>query len=241
MDALLESALDGYFDGLHDDFEELENPMGAPNASTPPSEGEPESFSRIDLSLPDRRLKQQFPSFPGAAAAIECEVHAGHCLYLPAGWFHEVTSWGDCKVGGAGHLALNYWFHPPDNLDPKADGFTKPYTSDYWPEVWAAREERYKEQQKKAKGGAGARKDEARKSKGKSNREHAPYIDNNVGAHEGMMVPPAAGEPTRGMRAQALRHLRGLFGIGRRQHLHRFIKVRARGSGPVPDDNVEEY
>ncbi len=31
--------------------------------------------------------------------------------YLPAGWFHEVVS---ASSDGAGHFALNYWFHPPD-------------------------------------------------------------------------------------------------------------------------------
>jgi hypothetical protein len=31
--------------------------------------------------------------------------------YLPAGWFHEVVS---ASSDGAGHFALNYWYHPPD-------------------------------------------------------------------------------------------------------------------------------
>lgn len=61
-------------------------------------------------------------------------------LYLPAGWFHNVTS----SNGGAGdeggcHMALNFWFHPPDNLDPLR-GFRRPYVSDHWPRLWAARE-----------------------------------------------------------------------------------------------------
>jgi len=49
-------------------------------------------------------------------------VNEGEMLYLPAGWFHEVTSFGvqdedkehNGKGGGRGegggiHLALNYW------------------------------------------------------------------------------------------------------------------------------------
>ena len=72
---------------------------------------------------------------------MDAEVSAGEVLYLPAGWFHEVTSMStpttsttpaaatgtnerDNKEttrtvtktaggGGGGHLALNYWFHPP--------------------------------------------------------------------------------------------------------------------------------
>ncbi len=50
---------------------------------------------------------------------------AGQMLYLPCGWFHEVTSYGK------EHMAFNYWWHPPDNLS--RHGFLKPYTSDYWP------------------------------------------------------------------------------------------------------------
>lgn len=74
------------------------------------------------------------------------------------GWFHEVTSYGaagpanattngnpsagssaESSTGG-GHLAFNYWFHPPDRLDPsRTTGFNRPYTSDYWPALWRAR------------------------------------------------------------------------------------------------------
>lgn len=34
-----------------------------------------------------------------------------------------------------GHIAQNYWFHPPDNLDSE-HGFEKPYISGYWPTKW---------------------------------------------------------------------------------------------------------
>lgn len=55
----------------------------------------PPSFSRVDLSLPAAELKRRFPLFPGAGAAVVAEVAAGQCLYLPAGWFHEVTSYSE--------------------------------------------------------------------------------------------------------------------------------------------------
>ena len=57
--------------------------------------------------------------------ALECELQAGQMLYLPCGWFHEVRSYGNSKDGG--HLALNYWFHPPDNLDTSFEGLENPY------------------------------------------------------------------------------------------------------------------
>jgi Cupin-like domain len=65
----------------------------------------------------------------GKEGAAIAELVEGEMLYMPAGWFHEVTSQNRSQRGGddGGHLALNYWFHPPDNLDPSAEGFAKPY------------------------------------------------------------------------------------------------------------------
>ena len=60
--------------------------------------------------------------------------HAGQMLYLPAGWFHEVTSFSSKE--SSTHLAINYWFHPPDNLQAGEAGFTKPYRSGYWASVY---------------------------------------------------------------------------------------------------------
>ena len=46
-------------------------------------------------------------------------------LYLPCGWFHEVTSYGE-------HAALNYWLHPPDGAE-----FERPYSAAaYWEAEW---------------------------------------------------------------------------------------------------------
>jgi hypothetical protein len=62
---------------------------------------------------------------------LEVTLKAGEMLYLPAGWFHEVKSTGGGKEG---HLAFNYWFHPPDGTT-----FEKPYSSDFWPNDWKKR------------------------------------------------------------------------------------------------------
>jgi hypothetical protein len=39
-----------------------------------------------------------------------------------------------------GHLAINYWYHPPDNLDSSKAGFKQPYSSPYYPSIWAQRQ-----------------------------------------------------------------------------------------------------
>ena len=69
---------------------------------------------QVDLTLPEAEIRRRFPRFPGAGEAVEVTVEAGQALYLPASWFHEVTSVGSgdpCM-----HIAVNYWFHPPDHI-----------------------------------------------------------------------------------------------------------------------------
>ena len=125
---------------------------------------DPPSFSRVDLTREPTEIAVEFPDFPGEAQAVSCTLNAGACcscchrhihwaqqptcdmvfhpgevLYLPAGWFHEVTSLnGDDDVHSdtpSVHMALNYWFHPPDNLDP-VNGHRKPYLRPFWPDMW---------------------------------------------------------------------------------------------------------
>ena len=99
----------------------------------------PNNFSRIDLTQPRDQLLQQFPRFAAVAdTMIECTLRAGEMLYLPAGWFHEVSSFGASTESSAQpqHMALNYWFHPPDN-----DSFERPYKSGFWPKDWRDRVE----------------------------------------------------------------------------------------------------
>jgi hypothetical protein len=69
----------------------------------------PNNFSKIPAKLLDDVSKPltEFPDLQKATMAY-CHVNAGEMLYLPASWFHEVTSYG---VEGSGcHLALNYWY-----------------------------------------------------------------------------------------------------------------------------------
>eukprot|EP00958_Prasinococcus_capsulatus_P009334 scaffold910_cov396-Prasinococcus_capsulatus_cf.AAC.55 len=65
-------------------------------------------------------------------------------LYLPAGWFHEVTSFScegnledvteNAHMGRSPfHMALNYWFYPPDVPE---GSFEKPYQGSHWPRIW---------------------------------------------------------------------------------------------------------
>jgi hypothetical protein len=58
------------------------------------SETPPPSFSQVQLDLPEHELRQRYPRFPGLAATSVVVLQAGDMLYLPAGWCHEVTSYG---------------------------------------------------------------------------------------------------------------------------------------------------
>lgn len=68
----------------------------------------PNNFSKISVQQLDDLSKatSEFPELKKATMAY-CSVHAGDMLYLPASWFHEVTSYG--VEGASCHLALNYW------------------------------------------------------------------------------------------------------------------------------------
>lgn len=75
--------------------------------SAPSANSRPDNFSPL---CPDEVDE------PG----LTLEVRAGECLYLPCGWFHHVTSLRDSSDC---HMAVNYWYHPPDRLD----SFVDPY------------------------------------------------------------------------------------------------------------------
>lgn len=65
-------------------------------------------------------------------AKLEVWLHPGEKLYIPAGWFHEVSSFGPDP-----HVALNYWYVPPvqNTLD-------NPYHNDgYWQTPWKSTQE----------------------------------------------------------------------------------------------------
>lgn len=91
----------------------------------------PSNFSRVPTDASIEELKKNYPLYINALKhSIEVTINAGEMLYLPAGWFHEVFS----KSSSDGHMALNYWFHPPDS-----DEFNRPYTSSFWESDWQAR------------------------------------------------------------------------------------------------------
>ncbi|CAH0515944.1 unnamed protein product [Peronospora belbahrii] len=99
----------------------------------------PVSFSQVDTfrlrgEHAQHKLQSEFPKFRQAKVAI-CVLEAGEMLYLPASWFHEVESFGSAQ--GNGHLALNYWYQPPDQLLP--EHFAVPYSSPFWQIDWEHR------------------------------------------------------------------------------------------------------
>lgn len=62
----------------------------------------PDSFSTGSLDA------NKFPKLK-QATKIEFELTKGQALFLPAGWFHNVTSFGD---DDGSHMALNLWTVP---------------------------------------------------------------------------------------------------------------------------------
>lgn len=94
----------------------------------------PENFSQIDTNRPLADLTTDFPLYSEAMKhAVTVVLKEGEMLYIPCGWFHEVRS-----QGSEGHMAFNYWFHPPDKLDR----YEQPYSSSFWPSVFASKMKR---------------------------------------------------------------------------------------------------
>ncbi|KAF9652069.1 Clavaminate synthase-like protein [Thelephora ganbajun] len=102
---------------------------------------EPSSFSRIPTSALHQHL-----SLPTTAVSIDSDpstgfdlskvstpfvvdIDPGEMLYLPASWWHEVTSSSPDNSKSNVHMAFNYWFYPPDGLKT----FDEPYQDDI---VW---------------------------------------------------------------------------------------------------------
>ena len=116
-----------------DDFDELveDNVDHETNHPTANGHGEqserPNSFSRIDPTNVDPNEHSDFL----ACQEYVVELQPGQILYLPAGWFHCVTSFSSMPQSKKAmenkssqvHMALNYWYHPPDRLD----FFSSPY------------------------------------------------------------------------------------------------------------------
>ncbi|KAL7470514.1 hypothetical protein ACHAXS_010768 [Conticribra weissflogii] len=150
LDEALDAILDAEDDG--DDGEKYEEDWRSRGGTTVPFDGEddhssrvvdktvkyPNNFSKVDHTLLDDpvELERQYPKMSGAKAAFAI-VNEGECLYLPASWFHEVTSYGG-DTTTEGHIALNYWFHPPD----AENDFENPYSSEFWPNDYRERIDR---------------------------------------------------------------------------------------------------
>jgi mannose-6-phosphate isomerase-like protein (cupin superfamily) len=127
-------------------------PDAAAAASTPGN-----GAGEVDAMRALPEVRRDFPLFADTATApaYTVELRAGQCLYLPAGWFHEVVSFNDEKGGreavgadsaapGVGeaaavaglsraHIALNYWFYPPASTGT----FAQPYADGYWEGVYS--------------------------------------------------------------------------------------------------------
>jgi len=104
----------------------------------PGEEGEPSSFSRIPtfllhqhLSLPSTTISthpDHLTTFDlsKASAPFVVNINPGEMLYLPASWWHEVTSSSPDNSKSNVHMAFNYWFYPPDGPgkfeEPYQDG-----------------------------------------------------------------------------------------------------------------------
>jgi hypothetical protein len=121
-------------DDAVDDYEEIFPSQQGENGysiSHPPKGHDPpgDNFSRIGNPAAST-TSSRFPEFWENCQTCVVELQAGQSLYIPAGWFHSVTSFGGASVDDTDkdykndiHMALNYWYHPPDALDC----FDKPY------------------------------------------------------------------------------------------------------------------
>ena len=76
-----------------------------------------------------QQQQEEEKMFPGLkkAKSHTVFVEAGQMLFLPCGWFHEVTSFSPKDDRNHGHMAFNFWFHPPSTTD-----FDHPYDDDFW-------------------------------------------------------------------------------------------------------------
>lgn len=147
-DAELMAALERAQNGQRDDFDDgdsdasdLEDAFAFAQGSDAPSE--PLSFSKISTQDLHSHLSLTTPHKPSAALEKAgkpyiVDLKAGDMLYLPTSWFHEVTSFADEEGSDNVHIALNYWFHPPDAA--KAE-FEKPYAD---AALWKFMEEKVK-------------------------------------------------------------------------------------------------
>jgi hypothetical protein len=134
------------------------HPKFAPD-SLPAAQPPPKNFSKINLD---------FSPLPSGVSMLEVEVHAGDILYLPCGWFHEVTSFNSpipatgappsssptasaCLLGHQQTLDLlraaersgdrGVAYHAAFNFwfhPPTTSDFASPYSSSFWERDWCS-------------------------------------------------------------------------------------------------------
>ena len=134
-------------DGDQEDIESIVSSRSKGKGKTkaadedPDEADEPSSFSRIPtfllhkhLSLPTTSVSVHTDSsarfdLSTASTPFVVDINPGEMLYLPASWWHEVTSSSPSNSKNNVHMAFNYWFYPPDGPGK----FEEPYQDEI---VW---------------------------------------------------------------------------------------------------------
>lgn len=115
-----------------------QDPQYATESTNPPSFSKvPPVLLHLDELEPKQReklIKFGNKHFPGFLDAPKMTVwlKPGEMLYLPTGWFHEVSSFGSESAAANidnVHIALNYWFVPPNG-----ETVENVYCDAYWRE-----------------------------------------------------------------------------------------------------------
>jgi len=58
-------------------------------------------WSQVGLDKSEEEIRQKFPRYFDTKPMV-CVVEEGEMLYIPGGWWHQVTSYGV-------HIAVNIW------------------------------------------------------------------------------------------------------------------------------------
>lgn len=130
----------------YEEFIQLDVEMQLRSKGSESKHLDPPSFATVPPSvvhsrdIKDEELRKSitkaaeklWPSF-FRAHRITVDLKPGEMLYLPAGWFHEVTSYGDNDSSDKNvHVAANYWFVPPTGHQ-----IGNVYLDEYWPADYA--------------------------------------------------------------------------------------------------------
>lgn len=133
-------------------YENLAKSADHPDILVSKHETDPPSFSKVpptilhmdkiqDPSI-KRHIEQnalkRWPNF-FKANRITVDLNPGEMLYLPTGWFHEVTSFGKNNSKNNSdniHIAVNYWMMPPTS-----DAIDRPYLDSYWTDYFAKQQQ----------------------------------------------------------------------------------------------------